>query len=45
MKHVPIPNVHWVRYWWRKWRFYLQSCGHMVHSHYIDMCLHMLSAY
>ena len=31
-----------VRKWWCAWRYYLQSCGHMVHSHYVDLRLQML---
>ena len=32
-----------VRKWWCAWRYYLHSCGHMVHSHHADLRLRMLS--
>ena len=32
-----------VRKWWCAWRYYLQSCGLMVHSHYADLRLQLLS--
>ena len=29
------------RRWWIMWRFYLQTSGHAVHSHYMDLRLRM----
>ena len=29
------------RQWWNMWRFYLQTCGYAVHSHYADLRLRM----
>ena len=39
------PSPAQVRGWWCAWRFYLQSCGHMVHSRYTDMRLLMLQGW
>ena len=39
--HAPTPSPMHILSWWCPWHFYLQSCGHMVHSHYTDMRLRM----
>ena len=33
-----------VRQCWNMWRFYFQTCGHTVHSHYADLRLRMHSS-
>ena len=37
------PSLARVRQWWRTWRFYLQTSGHAVHSHFTDLRLRMSS--
>ena len=36
-EHAPAPSPVQVHSRWRTWCFYLQTCGHIVHSHYTDM--------
>ena len=38
----PAPLPARVRKWWCAWRYYLQTSGHMVHSHYANLRLRML---